>query len=100
MQQSQSLLWTGVALAFCSTSPAAGQEPSETPACRHEVLEGRISFGQDYEAALSPEIVFRLDAATHARNPAGWTLRITPPSMPDSDYSMVATPPYRFANPR
>jgi hypothetical protein len=45
-------------------------------------------------------MVFRLDAATHPQNPAGWTIRITPPFRRDADYSMVATPPYRFANPR
>lgn len=81
-------------------SGVAGQDPEPAPACRDKVLQGRVSTGRDYEATVSPEMIFRLEAETHPQNPAGWTIRITPPSMPDSDYSMVATPPYRFANPR
>lgn len=87
-------------LVFGLGSAAAGQDPDPAPACRDEVLQGRVSTGHDYEATVSPQMVFRLVAETHPQNPPGWTIRITPRSMPEVDYSMVATPPYRFANPR
>lgn len=95
-----SLCCAAVALAFGLCTGAAAQERDSSRVCRNEVLRGRVSDGQDYEAILAPALVFRLDAETHPQNPPGWVIRVTPPSAPDSDYSMAATPPYRFANPR
>ena len=37
---------------------------------------------------------------THPNNPPGWTITITPATDSQSDYAMVATPPYRFSNTR
>jgi hypothetical protein len=59
-----------------------------------------VAANQPFEAPLSPTLVFRLDADTTPANPSGWTLRVTPPGAPQRDHAMVATPPYRFANPR
>jgi hypothetical protein len=87
-------------LAFGLGTGAAAQEHDSSLACQNEVLRGRVSDGENYEAVLTPALVFRLDAETHPQNPPGWVIRVTPPSAPDSDYSMVATPPYRFVNPR
>jgi hypothetical protein len=87
-------------LVFGLCSGAVAQEPGQRAVCRDTVFSGRVIAGQDHEASLTPDLVFRLVAEAHPSNPAGWTIRITPPSAPDSDYSMVATPPYRFFNPR
>ncbi|MGE0159739.1 MAG: hypothetical protein AB7T31_10040 [Gemmatimonadales bacterium] len=87
------------ALALVAAPPAAAQQ-IDAPPCRRQLVQGRVRANEDFEASLSPTLVFRLDADTVAANPAGWTLRVTSPGAPDRDYAMVATPPYRFANPR
>ena len=68
--------------------------------CVMERVSGRVTEGQDFEAPVGRDLVFRLVASTYPPNPAGWTISITPSSSAASDYAMVATPPYRFANPR
>jgi len=87
-------------LVFGLCTTAVAQEPDQRSVCRDTGLAGRVNAGQDHEAIRTPDLVFRLVAEEHPQNPAGWTIRITPASAPDSDYSMVATPPYRFFNPR
>ncbi len=94
-----------VRCALALGSVALGQEleaqrSDRAAACTTEIVSGRVSEGQDFEAAIGGGLVFRLVAATYPPNPAGWTIHVTPAAPPASDYSMVATPPYRFANPR
>jgi hypothetical protein len=79
---------------------AAAQQGGASPACRQESLRGRVTSGESYAAPLSRGLVFRLDADTLEANPPGWTLRVTAEDAPGTDFAMVATPPYRFANPR
>ncbi len=79
---------------------ASGQAPSPTPACRETVVSGRVERGQAFEAALGTDLMFRLAPETHPENPPGWTIQISPAAEPQADYLMVATPPYRFSNPR
>jgi hypothetical protein len=81
-------------------SPVGAQQPSTPGPCQELVLRGRVTANETFEAPLSPTLVFRLEADTLAANPPGWTLRVTPPDAPDRDHAMVATPPYRFSNPR
>ena len=85
------------ALLLCVPADARGQE---IPACTDTVIVGHVEAGEAFEARLAPGLVFRLDPEVHPQNPQGWTIRVTPESEPGSDYSMVATPPYRFSNPR
>ena len=78
-----------------------GQAPrSQAESCRETTLTGRVQRGQAFEAAFTDELVFRLEPETHPNNPPGWTIAISPAGDPQSDYAMVATPPYRFSNPR
>ena len=56
--------------------------------------------GQAWVAALPGGLEFRLDPEGQGGDPQGWTIRITPVGDPASDYVWVATPPYRFSNPR
>ena len=44
--------------------------------------------------------MLRLEPEAHPNNPRGWTIRITSSVDSQSDYAMVATPPFRFSNPR
>lgn len=87
------------AVAFIS-APAIRAQTREAPPCRAEVFRGRATAGEDLAIELSPTLVFRLDAEERPENPAGWTIRVTTPARAEDDFSMVATPPYRFANPR
>jgi len=68
--------------------------------CVTERLTGSVSTGQEFQADLGAALRFRLDPGSGGANPPGWTIRVTPPDAPQSDHAMVATPPYRFANPR
>ena len=56
--------------------------------------------GQAFVAAFTDELLFRLEPETHPNNPHGWTIQIIPATDSQSDYATVATPPYRFSNPR
>lgn len=91
----------GVAMvAMALAQPSMAQEAGRRPACDVEVVRGRVSGGEPFEALLPGALLFRLDPDTTPRNPPGWTLRVSPRAARDHDYSMVATPPYRFWNPR
>ena len=78
-------------------APLAAQS---SPPCQLQVFRGRVNAGQTYRVELSDALVFRLDADSLEANPPGWIIRVAPPATSDDDYSMVATPPYRFANAR
>ncbi|MEN8374805.1 MAG: hypothetical protein ABFS34_05095 [Gemmatimonadota bacterium] len=60
----------------------------------------RVRHGETFEAPLPDGLVFRLRPASHPQNPQGWRIEVVDPDAPDDDYSLVATPPYRFSNPR
>jgi len=79
---------------------AGAQQVRTLPPCRAESFSGRVVAGESHEISMTPALVFRLVADTMASNPPGWTIRVTAPNAPDDDYAMVATPPYRWANPR
>lgn len=87
-------------LLAASVTDVAHAEPPQTASCRETVLAGRVEQGQTFEAAVAANLVFRLVPEIHPNNPSGWTIQITPAGDPDADYLMVATPPYRFSNPR
>ena len=90
-----------VVSALVIVAAASGHaQPPQTPECRETIVTGRVERGQAFEAALGNDLVFRLDPETQPTNPPGWTIQITPASDPKADYLMVATPPYRFSNPR
>lgn len=82
-----------------SVAPALAQD-SGVVSCPDTVITGRIESGEAFEAPFGAGLVFRLDPEVSPKNPQGWTIRITPAAQPEPDYSMVATPPYRFSNPR
>lgn len=91
----------GVALvAAACGQQAATREPGPPPVCRREVIRGRVSKGEEIERPFADQLVFILEPETHPRNPQGWTIRVAPATSRELDYSMVATPPYRFRNPR
>jgi hypothetical protein len=94
----QALLWT--LLMVGAVPPLAAQQPLPTPECRNRVIRGRVSALEAFETPITSSLMFRLDPEAMPQNPQGWTIRVSPPASPTSDYSMVATPPYRWANPR
>jgi len=75
-------------------------QQSQAPSCRETVVTGHVQRGEAFEAALTDDLMFRLVPQAHPANPQGWTIQISPDTNPDADYLMVATPPYRFSNPR
>ena len=79
---------------------ATAQQVRPMPPCRAESFRGRVVAGESLEISMTPSLLFRLDADTSTGSAPGWTIRVTPANAPDDDYSMVATPPFRFANPR
>lgn len=87
-------------LALTLAQGATAQQARTMPPFRADSFSGRVVAGESLEIALTPSLVFRLDADTVTANPPGWTVRVTAPNAPGDDFSMVATPPYRFANPR
>ena len=87
------------AVVIVATSSGHAQPPQRL-ACRETTVTGRVERGQAFEAPLGNDLVFRLDPEMQSANPPGWTIQITPASDPEVDYLMVATPPYRFSNPR
>ena len=89
-----------VLVMVATSATLAHAQPSQTPSCRETVVTGRVQQGQAFEAAFAQDLLFRLEPETHPNNPGGWTIQITPASDLQSDYLMVATPPYRFSNPR
>lgn len=60
---------------------------------------GEAFRGEDFEKEFGPGLVFRLAAQNDPQTP-GWEVEIRAKGAPDSEYSSVVTPPYRFLNPR
>ena len=79
---------------------APGETQPRIPPCQETTIRGQVAQGEHFERALTADLVFRLDPESHPRNPQGWTIRVTAPIDSGSDFAMVATPPYRFSNPR
>ena len=68
--------------------------------CSPVEVAGAVAHGQLFEEEFGPGLLFRLVPAAHPKNPQGWTIEVRSRQHPDHDYLMVATPPYRFSNPR
>lgn len=79
---------------------AGAQVVDNAAACQTEVLQGRVAQGESFEARMGGGLAFRLDSHAVGGDPQGWTIRVVPETRPDTDYSWVATPPFRFRNPR
>ena len=79
--------------------PVEAQELEPLP-CEAVVIIGQVARGESFEGPFGTGLLFRMDAEESPRNPQGWTVRVSPVTEPDHDYSMVVTPPYRFSNPR
>jgi hypothetical protein len=62
-------------------------------------IAGEVSRGARFERELGRGLVFRLEPG---RDAAGWTIEVRPVGSvdPEVELSWVATPPYRFWNPR
>ena len=78
-------------------SPTAAQQPTPTPPCADTVVAGRAERGTPFVTPLNGDLALRLDPGPGSE---GWTIRVTPAREANVDYAMVATPPYRFFNPR
>lgn len=79
---------------------AVAQVSDSIATCQVKMLQGRVVRGESFEASIGRGLAFRLDPHSMAEGPQGWTVRIVPETDPETDYSWVATPPYRFWNPR
>ena len=64
-----------------------------------QVLSGHVEQGELYEHELDGGLIFRL-VPNSAGNPPGWVITVAPKDHSRDDYVWVATPPYRFWNPR
>ncbi len=82
-----------------TAAPVLAQDPGAL-SCSDTVITGSINSGEAFEAPFGAGLVLRLDPEVSPKNPQGWTIRVTPAAQTEPDYSMVATPPYRFSNPR
>lgn len=67
--------------------------------CR--TLEGEVVAGGSYEHAFGDGLLFRLAPNAPAPpNPPGWTIEVRAGPEGRHDFVWVATPPYRWSNPR
>jgi hypothetical protein len=91
--------WLALAL-LAYAMHALAQSPAELSQIIR--FQGEVTRGTSFERALGRDLVFRLRAETHPSNPAGWTISVAKASdaIPERDFLSVATPPYRFFNPR
>lgn len=85
-------------LAIVGGARCAAQTPIET-LCADTRLTGSVTRGERFEAPFGDSLKFVLEPSIGPPNPDGWTIRVVG-SDPAHDYLMVATPPYRFGNPR
>lgn len=67
--------------------------------CPDTTISGQVASGERFEAMFADSLHFILQPSIGPPNPEGWTIRVTG-SNPDHDFLLVATPPYRFNNPR
>jgi hypothetical protein len=79
----------------------AGQKASHAgsptrAACTSVSVEGEVAAGHSFEAALTPELEFKLEAIA-----SGWIVRVIPAHTPRAahDYAELATPPYQSVTP-
>lgn len=62
---------------------------------------GEVHAGEAFERPFGDGLLFRLRPTEHAPpNPAGWTIEVRRGEDGAHDFVWVATPPYRFYNPR
>ena len=88
-----------VTSSLASGVPVVAQVAPSEP-CPPTVLNGRVDRGDTFRALFGNGLVFLLEPEVIPGNPQGWTVRVTTESDPLHDLSFVATPPYRFWNPR
>ncbi len=60
---------------------------------------GEVVKNQLFEREVGRGLLFRLNPS-QASNPPGWTIELRSRANPENDFLWVATPPYRFMNPR
>lgn len=62
---------------------------------------GEVSYGETFEREFGSGLLFRLSANRVPQTP-GWTIEVRPKNetRPEVELVWVATPPYRFFNPR
>jgi len=89
----------GVVVLMAGGPRARGQEDRAWQ-CSDTTVVGRVDRGEAFSASFADGLLVRLEPEVFPANPQGWTLRVTPDSDPVTDYSFVATPPYRFWNAR
>lgn len=87
-----------MSMCLLSAGLCRSQNPSDE-VCSDTTISGEVNRGDRFEAALGRGLTFLLDPSIGPPNPDGWTIRILG-EHPDNDFLMVATPPYRFFNPR
>jgi len=93
----------GLLVSLGALAGSAGGMAQEAPDSTCGVMYrevGSVREGQLFDAPFGPGLRLRLDPDTMPTNPGGWTIRVLGPGDPSHDLSMVATPPYRFWNPR
>lgn len=84
----------GVLAIVCSASNARLFAQCET-------LTGQVAAGRSYQQSFGNGLLFRLGPAVKAPpNPEGWTIEVRDGVDGENDFVWVATPPYRFSNPR
>lgn len=70
-------------------------------AAQCDTISGQVRAGSSFERAFGDGLLFRLRAAANAPpNPAGWTVEVRAGADGEHDFVWVATPPYRWWNPR
>lgn len=76
-----------------------GDAPAAPVPC--DTLSGDVRHGEIYERRFGGDLLFRLRPSSQAPpNPEGWTIEVLAAPDYEVDRVWVATPPYRFANPR
>jgi hypothetical protein len=86
-----------LAVGFASSKICANQKEKD---CSTIKFSGEVKKGQAFEKDVNAELLFKLAPELHPANPQGWTIEIRSKENPEHDYVWVATPPYRFSNPR
>ena len=76
-------------------------QQAATPSPPVVKFAGEISYGETFEREFGSGLLFRLSASQDPQTP-GWTIEVRPKNetRPEVELVWVATPPYRFFNPR
>lgn len=90
-------LGAAISLVIAGITRAEGQVADS---CAAEHLEGSVRHGDTLSIPFADSLLFRLAPATHPNNPQGWTIQVLIRGGGDSDFVAIATPPYRWSNPR